>query len=58
MKITIVEDKPKASNELQSLRKQICISCEHFNNETCALCGCFINQKIFYEDSHCPASKW
>lgn len=45
-------------------RYNICASCPHFKNGTCALCGCpltkerdFIN-KLAFKREECPEGKW
>lgn len=57
---------PKSSQELINKRYDICLSCSSFDskNSECSVCGCNVNnQQIFmnklaWEDSQCPLSKW
>ena len=41
-------------------RLDTCNDCSQFNKESkrCYLCGCFMEQKIKFTVSTCPASKW
>lgn len=49
-----------ASEDKQSERLQICNECSQFNKQSkrCYLCGCFMENKIKFNSSKCPASKW
>jgi hypothetical protein len=48
------------SEETIQKRLEICNDCSQFNKESkrCYLCGCFMEQKIKFTASTCPASKW
>jgi hypothetical protein len=48
------------SEEMVQKRLDICNDCSQFNKESkrCYLCGCFMEYKIRFTSSTCPASKW
>lgn len=53
------------SEELQKVRKSICLKCEHYNffedddsYSTCKLCGCNVDQKIARGNDRCPDNRW
>jgi hypothetical protein len=48
------------SEEIVQKRLDICNDCSQFNKESkrCYLCGCFMEHKIKFTSSACPASKW
>lgn len=45
-------------------RHDICLSCEHLQNNACNLCGCPVARaagyvsKLSWADQECPAGKW
>lgn len=45
-------------------RLQVCKTCEHFQNNRCALCGCCTNNmethlnKLAFPTEACPGNKW
>jgi hypothetical protein len=45
-------------------RHDICLSCEHLENNACQLCGCPVSRaagyvsKLSWADQSCPAGKW
>ncbi len=45
---------PKVAQE----RLDICQECEMFNGKRCAICGCFMRQKVGLPSSTCPMNKW
>jgi hypothetical protein len=50
----------KTSSELSKERIAICNICPE-NNKTfniCQRCGCYIPNKVKYEQSTCPLNKW
>ena len=45
-------------------RHDICLTCEHLQNDACNLCGCPVSRaagyvsKLSWADQECPAGKW
>jgi hypothetical protein len=45
-------------------RHDICLTCEHLQNDACQLCGCPVSRvrgyvsKLAWADQECPAGKW
>ena len=45
-------------------RYNICKTCEHFKDNTCAQCGCRVvrnsefKNKLFFKHQECPIGKW
>jgi hypothetical protein len=45
-------------------RHDICLTCEHLQNDACNLCGCPVARvagyvsKLSWADQECPAGKW
>jgi hypothetical protein len=48
------------SEEKRLERENICKKCNQYNLESkrCYLCGCFMEHKIKFKASECPALKW
>jgi hypothetical protein len=48
------------SQEESDIRMSTCMECPDFNHEQkrCYLCGCFMEHKVKFTASKCPASKW
>jgi hypothetical protein len=63
---TIIDNSEKnmCSQEEISARLTICESCEHYQDNSCLLCGCRIVRevnhmnKLAHKDQSCPANKW
>jgi hypothetical protein len=55
---------PMASDAEIIRRHDICLTCEHLQNDACNLCGCPVSRaagyvsKLSWADSECPAGKW
>ena len=55
---------PMASDEEIIRRHNICLTCEHLQNNACNLCGCPVSRvagyvsKLSWADQECPAGKW
>jgi hypothetical protein len=55
---------PMASDEEIIRRHDICLTCEHLQNDACQLCGCPVSRvagyvsKLSWADQTCPAGKW
>lgn len=55
---------PMASDEEIIRRHDLCLACEHLQNDACNLCGCPVARvrgyvsKLSWADSECPAGKW
>ena len=55
---------PMASDGEIIRRHDICLGCEHLQNNACTQCGCPISRvrgyvsKLSWADSECPAGKW
>ena len=55
---------PMASDEEIIRRHDICLTCEHLQNDACILCGCPVSRvagyvsKLSWADQSCPAGKW
>ena len=49
-----------ASEEKQKNRMELCENCEYYdsNQKRCKLCGCFMEAKVKFLRSSCPALKW
>ena len=39
-------------------RLEICTVCEHRNDDRCAVCGCYLAEKVAWRTSECPLGKW
>lgn len=48
----MMEDSQKMVN------KNICFSCEFYNNDSCLVCGCLVDSLLFLKTSKCPENKW
>ena len=46
------------TEEEQEAIKEICNTCNHFKNNRCNLCGCYIRFKSMMLNEHCPEKKW
>lgn len=48
------------SEEKAQERMNVCMECPQFdpNHKRCYLCGCFMEAKIKFKSSECPAAKW
>lgn len=58
---TIKENNPiLCSEEKSQERLNTCSECEHFDSgqKRCYLCGCFMEYKVKFTSTTCPASKW
>jgi len=55
---------PMASDDEIIRRHDICLTCEHLQNDACILCGCPVSRaagyvsKLSWADQSCPAGKW
>lgn len=55
---------PMASDEEIIRRHDICLGCEHLQNDACNLCGCPVSRaagyisKLSWADQECPIGKW
>ena len=55
---------PMASDEEIIRRHDICLGCEHLQNDACTQCGCPVARvrgyvsKLSWADSECPVGKW
>jgi hypothetical protein len=55
---------PTCSDEEIIRRHDICLDCEHLQNNACNLCGCSVSRaagyvsKLSWADQSCPAGKW
>jgi hypothetical protein len=55
---------PMASDEEIIRRHDICLQCEHLQNNACTQCGCPVARvrgyvsKLSWADQSCPAGKW
>jgi len=55
---------PMASDEEIIRRHDICLGCEHLQNDACTQCGCRVARvlgyvsKLSWADSECPVGKW
>jgi coenzyme F420-reducing hydrogenase gamma subunit len=58
MKVIVVEDALKASEETILARLAVCENCDRNQNGTCAECNCLIERKTLYQDYTCPLGKW
>ena len=52
------------SKEEIDYRLNICNNCEHYQNDSCLLCGCTVirdknyNNKLAHKNKSCPINKW
>lgn len=59
-----IDDLKKCSVEEIEERFAICSSCEHYKNNTCEKCGCYLVRsqiymnKLAWKDQECPIGKW
>lgn len=55
---------PMASDEEVIRRHDICLSCEHLQDNACTQCGCPVSRvrgyisKLSWADQECPLGKW
>jgi hypothetical protein len=55
---------PMCDDEEIIRRHDICLTCEHLQNDACTLCGCPVSRaagyvsKLSWADQSCPAGKW
>jgi len=49
---------PVASREEQARRLATCRGCEHWRDNRCLLCGCYLARKVAMKTEHCPIDKW
>ncbi|TGK41242.1 hypothetical protein EHO65_07370 [Leptospira andrefontaineae] len=54
---------PTSNYTITSKRLGICLSCEMLwkllpTFEQCAVCFCFVREKVKYQNESCPLSKW
>lgn len=55
---------PMASDAEIARRHDICLACEHLQDNACSLCGCAVARergyvsKLAWADQECPAGKW
>lgn len=55
---------PMATDDEIIRRHDICLQCEHLQNNACSLCGCPVARtrgyvsKLSWADQECPAGKW
>lgn len=55
----VAEGKPLlVSAQVAASRLSTCQSCEHYVNNKCSKCGCFMEQKVNFAISTCPVDKW
>lgn len=55
----ILNDEPiLASKDVQDERLKICETCCHNYGGRCALCGCWLDNKVKFSSSRCPVMKW
>ncbi|TGM87945.1 hypothetical protein EHR05_14950 [Leptospira licerasiae] len=54
---------PTSIESVSSKRLGICLSCEMLwklipKVEQCAVCFCFVREKVKFQNESCPLSKW
>jgi hypothetical protein len=55
----ITENADVFSNQTEADRRiKICNDCEHFTNNRCKICGCFMAAKVKLNTAKCPIKKW
>ena len=60
----VVAGMPMASDAEIIRRHDICLACEHLQNDACNLCGCPVSRvagyvsKLSWADQECPIGKW
>lgn len=47
-----------ASAEVAETRLNICKGCEHYTENRCTQCGCWMDKKVQIKVSSCPVGKW
>ena len=50
--------KRAVSKFMHEARKNICNSCEYFQQGMCMQCGCLLEIKLINADEQCPIHKW
>lgn len=52
--IALMPPEQRADEALQRQRLAICRNCDHLNDGTCALCGCFVELRAAKRRMRCP----
>lgn len=47
-----------SSKQVQEERLKVCDTCNHNYGGRCALCGCWLENKVKFSSSRCPIMKW
>lgn len=48
----------RVSEEIYDHRMSICDSCDKKQNDTCGVCGCYVEYKSRWITEECPLKKW
>lgn len=50
----------RCSEKEYQRRLNICLTCKHLSNATCALCGCYVELRALKKEMYCPdcGNKW
>lgn len=48
----------RVSKDEYKSRLTTCHSCEHLDDKSCGLCGCYVNLKAKWSTEDCPKNKW
>lgn len=46
------------SAQIYQHRLSTCSTCEHLNNNSCNICGCYVKKKAKWSTEDCPKNKW
>jgi len=48
----------EATPEERDRRLALCLVCEHWREERCTQCGCYVRAKAAWLEQKCPVGKW
>ena len=52
--IALMPEEQRADDALRMQRLRLCRECDHLNDGTCALCGCFVELRTAKARQRCP----
>lgn len=59
-RIDLLPEEEKAPADVMQARLSLCRTCDHLNDGTCGLCGCYVELRAAKQRLHCPCvpKKW
>ena len=59
-RIDLLPEDEKAAEQVMQDRLSLCKMCDHLNDGTCGLCGCYVELRAAKRHMHCPCvpKKW